>query len=300
MSVKISLFFRPYQIPRGTHLSVCVDVARAADEAGLYSISFGDHLLLGSNLSAYPYGAFLHRSESAWPEPLITLAAMSAVTKNLRLGTGILLANLRSPVLLAKSIATLDCLSQGRTELAIGLGWQREEYEACGIPWEERYRRLDEAVAACRALWGDQPVDFVSENVTIKDAWALPRPEQARVPLLYGVAMTSRNAHRIAKYGDGWCPVGIDVGQIKAGVDLLASVLPEYGRDISSQHINVGLPHVCDNDGKIDVCRTLEPVGEHLEAGATNIIVTGPPEPKSMSEVYELIEALGKARQGFG
>ena len=299
MSVKLSLFFRPYQIPKETHLSVCVDVARAADEAGLHSISFGDHLLLGPNLSAYPYGAFLHRTESAWPEPLITLAAMSAVTKNLRLATGILLANLRSPVLLAKSIATLDCLSQGRTELAIGIGWQREEYEAVGVPWEERYRRLDEAVATCRALWGDQPVDFVSDNVKIADAWSLPRPDQSRVPLLYGLAMTPKNAQRIAKYGDGWCPVGLDLAGVRAGVDLLASVLPEHGRDISSQRINVGLPHVLDSDGAIDVRRTLEPIPDHLEAGATILTVTGPAEPKSMSEIYELIEALGKAKQSF-
>jgi alkanesulfonate monooxygenase SsuD/methylene tetrahydromethanopterin reductase-like flavin-dependent oxidoreductase (luciferase family) len=105
MSMNVSLFFRPYQIPAGTHLSVCLDVARAADEAGLHSITFGDHLILGPNLDAYPYGAFLHRSESSWPEPLTTLAAMAAVTKNLLLSTGILLAPLRPPVLLAKTIA---------------------------------------------------------------------------------------------------------------------------------------------------------------------------------------------------
>mgnify|MGYP000873651487 FL=1 len=294
MSVQVSLFFRPYQIPAGIHLSACLDVARAADEAGWHSITFGDHLLLGPNLAAYPYGAFLHRAESAWPEPLTTLAAMAAVTERLVLSTGILLAPLRSPVLLAKSIATLDCLSRGRAQLALGVGWQREEYDAVGIPWEERYRRLDEGVAACRALWGSQPVNFESANVKVEDAWALPRPDQERVPLLYGLAMTPKNAVRMAKFGDGWCPVGIDPPAIREGVDQLAAALRDEGRDLGSQHIKVGLPHVLNADGTVDVGGTMAATPEYLSAGATIITVSSPPNPASMDEIFKFISALGK------
>ena len=91
-----------------------------------------------------------------------------------------------------------------------------------------------------------------------------------------------------------------DLAGIRAGVDLLASVLPEYGRDISSQEVNVGLPHVLDSDGKIDVRRTLEPTLAHLDAGATIITVTGPAAPRDMDEIYRLIDQLGEARQAFG
>ena len=299
MSVQLSLFFRPYQIPAGTHLSACLDVARAADEAGLHSITFGDHLLLGPNLAAYPYGAFLHRAESAWPEPLATLTAMAAVTKRLLLSTGILLAPLRSPVLLAKSIATLDCLSQGRAQLALGVGWQREEYDAVNIPWDERYRRLDEGVAACRALWGEQPVDFESANVKVENAWALPRPDQSRVPLLYGLAMTPKNAVRMARFGDGWCPVGIDTTAIREGVDRLEATLKDEGRELSSQHIKVGLPHVFNIDGSIDVSGTLAATPEYLAAGATIITVSSPPNPASMGEIFTFIETAAKISAGL-
>ena len=134
MTANISIFFRPYQLPPGTPLSACIDVARAMDEAGLHSVSFGDHLLIGNHPENYPYGAFMHASTSAWTEPLVTLAAMAAVTKRLLLGTGILISPLRPPVLLAKQIATLDVMSNGRTQLALGVGWQREEYEAVGVP----------------------------------------------------------------------------------------------------------------------------------------------------------------------
>jgi probable F420-dependent oxidoreductase len=295
MTVQLSLFFRPYQIPPGVHLSACNDVARAADDAGLHSITFGDHMILGPNLHAYPYGAFLHRSESEWPEPLTTLSGMAAVTKNLILSTGILLAPLRSPLLLAKTIATLDKLSRGRTQLALGVGWQREEYDAMGIPWEERYQRLDEGVAACRAIWGEQPIDFESENVRIHDAWSLPRPEQARIPLLYGLAMTPKNAIRMARFGDGWCPVGIDARAIREGVDRLSEALQAEGRDLYSQHIKVALPHVLDNAGRIDVRRTVEAAPEYLAAGATIVTVSGPPQPQSMGEIFDFIKALGKA-----
>lgn len=299
MSIKLSLFFRPYQIPKGAPMSACIDVARAADEAGLHSITFGDHLLLGNNLQAYPYGAFLHRAETAWPEPLTTLAAMGAVTKKLLLSTGILLAPLRPPVLLAKTIATLDVLTNGRVQLALGVGWQKEEYDAVGIPWEERYQRFDESVAACRAIWGEQPINFESENVRIADAWALPRPAQDRIPLLYGIAMTPKNTLRMARHSDGWCPVGIDPATVRDGVERLAAACADIGRDMSSHHIKIGLPVEMGKNGKVDVRKSMETTPDYLDAGATIITISSPPNPESMSEIYEFIEEAARAKEVF-
>ena len=298
--MQLSLFFRPYQIPAGAPLSVCIDVARAADAAGLHSITFGDHLMLGPDTSGYPYGKFLHRAESAWPEPLTTLAAMGSVTENLILSTGILLAPLRPPLLLAKTIATLDALTRGRTQLAIGVGWQRAEYDAQGIPWEERYRRLDENVTACRALWGEQPVDFESANLKVTDAYCLPRPHQDRIPLLMGLKMTDKNAARMARLGDGWCPMGLDAQGIREGVERLAEAVAEVGRDMADQHIKVGLGPVMGATGKTDVARTLEAAPAFLDAGATIITVTGPAAPESMREIFDFIEEAGRWREAYG
>jgi len=292
--MQLSLFFRPYQIPAGEPLSVCIDVAKAADEAGLHSITFGDHLMLGPDTSGYPYGKFLHRSESAWPEPLTTLAAMGGVTKNLILATGILLAPLRPPLLLAKTIATLDVLTKGRVQLALGVGWQQAEYDVQGLPWAERYRRLDENVTACRAIWGEQPVDFESANLKLTDAYCLPRPHQDRIPLLMGLKMTEKNASRMARLGDGWCPMGLDPQGIRDGVNRLTDALGEVGRDIADQHIKIGLGSVMGAAGKADVAKTLEAAPAFLDAGATIITITGPAEPESMRDIFEYIEEAGR------
>lgn len=295
MVSQVSIFFRPYQIPAGQDLRVCLDVARAMDDAGLHSVIFGDHLLLGNNPEKYPYGQFQHPSGSAWLEPLTTLAAMAAVTKTLRLATGILLAPLRAPLLLAKTIASLDVLSNGRTQLALGVGWQSEEYDGVGIPWDERYKRLDEGVRACRAIWGEQPVSFESANVKLENTWSLPRPVQSRVPLLFGLAMTPRNAKRMAELGDGWCPVVPTVQQIREGVAMLSEALAAVGRDISTQHIRLGVPHLHNAAGKIDVPKSLAVIPELRAAGGTIFTIASPPKPESMSEIFEFIEEVAEA-----
>lgn len=298
MGVQVSIFYRPYQSPNGD-LSVCLDVARAMDEAGVHSIIFGDHLLLGENLEAYPYGDFMHARNSAWMEPLTTLAAMAAATKNLRLATGILIAPLRHPVLLAKTIATLDVISNGRTELALGVGWQKEEYEALGLPFEERYARLEESVRACRALWGEQPVTFESENVHVRNACALPRPVQDRVPLLLGLNMTPKNARRMAELADGWCPVGVTPAQIREGVDRLGDALAAVGRDLSDQHIRVGIPHVKGSNGRIDVRRSLAAIPEYAAAGGTVMTILAPPNPESTAELLDFVREVGELSRAY-
>jgi len=292
MSAQVSIFFRPYQSPGGD-LSGCLDVARAMDEAGIHSVIFGDHLLLGENLDAYPYGAFMHPAESAWMEPLTTLAAMAAVTKNLKLATGILVSPLRHPVLLAKTIATLDVISNGRTQLALGVGWQKEEYDALGIPFEERYARLEEGVSACRVIWGEQPFSLRTENVHVEKAWALPRPVQARVPLLLGLNMTPKNAARMAALADGWCPVGMTPEKIREGVDRLGEALSVVGRELSDQHIRVGIPHVRGADDRIDIRRSLAAIPEYVAAGATILTIASPPKPDSVAELMDFISEVG-------
>jgi probable F420-dependent oxidoreductase len=295
MPVQISLFFRPYQLPQSERLSACVDVARVMDEAGIHSVLFGDHLLIGNHVENYPYGEFKHVSTSSWPDPIATLAAMAGATKRLRLSTGVLLAPLRAPLLLAKQIATLDVLSDGRTELAVGTGWQREEYDALGIPWEERYRRLDEGIRFCRAAWGEQPVTFESDNVKVERAWMLPRPTQERVPILFGVKMTPRNAQRIAELGDGWIPVKPTPSDIREGVDRLCEALALVGRDITGQRIRANLKYELDSAGRFDLERTLDAISAFKEAGANIFQIETPSNPQSMHELYQFIFSVGDA-----
>ena len=170
----------------GPDLRSFVEVARIADEAGVDQVVLPDHVVMGARTDRYPYGTFPYDADAPWIEPLTTLAAMASATTRVRLGTGILIAPLRPAVLLAKTIATLDVLSGGRVDLGVGVGWQREEYEALGVPFAGRWQRLDDTLGACRALWQDAPASFSSPTVAFDDIWCAPRPVQARVPVWFG------------------------------------------------------------------------------------------------------------------
>src|SRR6478752_7308939 len=142
-----------------------IDQARAADAAGVDQLVVSDHVVFGENLEAYARpelggsegGRQPTGPDGHWLEPLTVLTAVAAVTSRIRLATGILLAALRRPVVLAKTAATLDALSGGRLDLGVGVGWQREEYEAAGLDFGSRGRLLDHTLEVCQTLWRDSP-----------------------------------------------------------------------------------------------------------------------------------------------
>src|SRR5437588_6397741 len=148
---------------------------RIAEEHGIESLWAVEHVVVPADYqSQYPYspsGRMPGPEESPIPDPLIWLTWVGAATTTLRLATGILILPQRNPVILAKELATLDVLSKGRVELGVGVGWLREEFDALGVPFEERGARMDEYIAAMRALWerGEDTyrgrfVDFHSAN----------------------------------------------------------------------------------------------------------------------------------------
>jgi probable F420-dependent oxidoreductase len=290
--VRLALFCRPHQVP-GRDLASCLEVAKAADEAGLHGFLFGDHLLMTARTDRYPYGEYQHALDVPWLEPLTTLAAVAAVTTRLRLSTGVLLAPLRSPLVLAKTIATLDVLSHGRVELGIGTGWQREEYEAVGLVWGERNARLDEAVRACRVLWGEQPVDFSSAGTSFDEAWTLPRPVQERVPLLFGMAMTEANAHRVAELGDGWMPVGVERVELAAGAARLRAAFATAGRDPATVIVQLSVGAMLDGAGRLDRTATAAAARPMFEAGATVVSIVLPAGLPSMDHALQFVHDLG-------
>jgi alkanesulfonate monooxygenase SsuD/methylene tetrahydromethanopterin reductase-like flavin-dependent oxidoreductase (luciferase family) len=153
-----------------------LDVARDCDDAGVHRIIVNDHVVMGRNTDAYSWGRFPTAPDGPWLEPLTVLTAMATVTQRVRLATGVLIAPLRSAAVLAKTVATLDVLSGGRVDLGVGTGWQAAEYDAVGLDFRTRGRRLDDTIGACRALWSQLPASFASTTASFDDTFCSPQP----------------------------------------------------------------------------------------------------------------------------
>ena len=185
-----------------------VDLARAAEDAGVDRIVVVDHVVMGPHTENYAWGKFPVPPDAPWFEPLILLASIAAVTERVRLATGILIAPLRSAALLAKQAATLDVISRGRLDLGVGTGWQREEYDASGLDFERRGQLLHDTLAACKALWCDLPAAVDTPTISFHDIYCAPQPLQpGGVPLWIGGALHARNLDRMVRWGDAWIPI---------------------------------------------------------------------------------------------
>lgn len=254
--------------------------AEAADRAGIDRVLVSDHVAFGEDLDAYgdpkvggtvggrqPTGPDGH-----WLEPLTVLAAVAARTTRVRLGTNILLAALRRPVVLQKTLATLDVLSEGRVDLGVGVGWQREEYEAAGLPFEGRGRLLDHTLAALAALWGDQPVDFADDQLAFERVSSMPRPRQpGGVPIWVSGTANPAVARRLARFGRGWIPWGDAAVDVVAGIRRMRDLVGEAGGTFDGTAVVATLVADRRPDGGPDLTATMARVPDLVAAGVTDV-----------------------------
>jgi probable F420-dependent oxidoreductase len=282
----------------GPKLEGLLDAAKAADSAGVDQLVITDHLAIGERTDRYPYGDFPFPVEEPWPEALTTLAAIAGATHRIRLGTGILIAPLRAPLLLAKTLATLDVLSQGRLDCGVGAGWQPEEFEAAGVPFEERWSRLDDALRACRALWTQAPASFSSPSVSFENLWCMPQPVQTGgVPLWFGMRLLPRNVARITEHGAGWMPIGSDLAEIAAGIALLRDAFERAGRDPSTLGVRANVSPVLSGRGRIDLDATLASLPGLRAAGITVAAFPVARYVRRREEIPEFLDRIGSAQR---
>ena len=250
-----------------------VDLGRAADDAGVDRVIAVDHVVMGNHTDKYVWGKFPVPPDAPWFEPLTMLTAIAAVTTRVRLATGILIAPLRPAALLAKQVATLDQISDGRVDLGVGTGWQREEYDAQELPFERRGQLLTDTLGACKVLWRDTPASFSSPTLSFADIYCEPKPLQAGgVPLWVAGTLNNRNLDRLVRYGDAWIPImGETVEGIAAGVKTIHAAWSEAGRDVSQLQVQAPLRIERGDDGRPDIAASMASVPELLAAGATDI-----------------------------
>ena len=252
-----------------------VDLARAADDAGVDRIVVVDHVVMGPHTENYAWGTFPVPPEAPWFEPLIVLAAVASATTRVRLATGILIAPLRPAVLLAKQAATLDVLSRGRLDLGVGTGWQREEYDAEGIDFSRRGQLLSDTLAACKVLWCDTPAALDTPTVKFRDIYCEPKPLQpGGVPLWIGGSLRP-NLDRIVKWGDAWIPImGATLEAIADGARQITDAWSAAGRDPAALQVQAPLRIERGGDDRPDLARSIAGVPDLVAAGATDVHVT--------------------------
>ncbi len=226
-----------------TQPDAAVAFAQAAEQAGFESIWTVEHVVVPAGYqSTYPYdpsGKMPGGEDSPIPDPLIWLTYVAAATKSIRLATGILILPQRNPVVLAKELATLDSLSQGRMDLGIGVGWLEEEFNAIGVPFAARGKRTDEYVAAMRALWTEEKASYHGDTVDFTDCISLPRPDQKSIPIHVG-GHTEVAARRAGRLGDGFFPGRGDHQCIDHLFRLARDTATQNGREPSDIEMTTG------------------------------------------------------------
>jgi len=220
-----------------------VELAREAESRGLESLWLPEHTHIPvSRRTPPPTGdAVLAEEYRRCLDPLVALAAAASVTSTLRLGTGILLAAQREPIVTAKAVATLDHLSGGRAALGVGFGWNEDELANHGVAMRDRREVVGENVRAMQALWAEDEASFHGEHVRLDPSWSWPKPLQRaadgrpRVPVLHGGAAGPKLFAHIAAYGDGWIPIG--GSGLTDAIPRLREVVAEAGRDPATLEI---------------------------------------------------------------
>jgi probable F420-dependent oxidoreductase len=218
-------------------------IASAAESAGFESIWTVEHVLVPRGYeSEYPYdksGKMPGGETTDFPDPLVWLSYVAACTTTIKLATGILIVPQRNPGVLAKEVATLDTLSGGRTVLGVGVGWLEEEFDALGVPFGDRGRRLDDYIAAMRSLWASDDASHSGEFATFRSVVSRPRPVDDAVPIVIG-GHSEAAARRAGRIGDGFFPGKGSNDRLVELFAVMRAAAVEHDRDPDAIEITTG------------------------------------------------------------
>jgi probable F420-dependent oxidoreductase len=246
--------------------------AQHVEACGFESIVAVEHTVLMSEYgSVYPYdrsGRVELAADCPVPDPLDLLAFLAGQTDRLGLATGVLVLPNHQPVVLAKRAATVDALSGGRLRLGVGMGWLKEEIEACGAEFSSRGRRANEQLEVMRLLFGDRPdgASFHGEFFGFDNAMCFPKPV-ARVPIHIG-GHSRAAARRAGRFGDGFQPLGVSGAELTDLIAVMRDEASQFGRDPDALELSLG--HLVT---KIDPDR----VDKLAALGADRVVLAMPP-----------------------
>ena len=256
-------------------------LAITAERCGFESLWSVEHVAVPVKHLPYPGskdGSMPGGDDVAIPDPLIPLAYVAAVTKTIKLATGILILPQRHPIYTAKEVATVDVLSGGRVILGIGSGWMKEEFESLGIDFHKRGAMTDEAIQALRALWADGTASFEGKHFKFGPLHSNPKPVNRNVPIHVGGHSTAA-AKRAGRYGDGFFPTVMNPEKLKELFAIVRTEAQKAGRNPDAIEFSCLTRSVQPDDLK------------QLAAMGVSRIVVNPPSTKP--------EALTKGLEKF-
>jgi probable F420-dependent oxidoreductase len=275
-------------------LRALVGVAVEAEGAGFDAVMVSEHVALGRGADARgrpanPREYALPGNQdpaTPWPDPLVLLAAVAAATSRLRLVASSVIAPLRHPVLLAKQLATLDLLSEGRLVVQPTVSWHRAEYEALGVPFERRGDLLDEHLEAWRVLWREPTASYEGEPYRFSGIRLEPKPYRPGGPPLWfgGQTVHRRLLRRIVRYGSGFNPLG---RPSEEDLERLRAAMASAGRDPAELEMVGGTrARFPDPDRPADLAEALATIPEQRVRGFTTFCV-------KPSQFVDELEAVG-------
>ncbi len=202
-----------------------ISFARKAEELGYDSLSVNDDIVFKTD----------------WLDAISSLSAIAAVTNRIKIGTSILNVVVRNPVICAQALSSIDIISEGRLFAGLGPGSSKGDYDACGVPFEDRWKRFSEALEVIHALWNEkdepdsQSLDYEGKYYRLKGASIQPKPYQKpHPPIMIASWGSEQGLRRVAKYGDGWMASAYNItpAKFREKWTLLLNYRKEMNKDV--------------------------------------------------------------------
>lgn len=268
-------------LPLLTEGEPAIAFAQLAESAGVESIWTYEHIVVPAEYhSTYPYSddGRMPDEGAGLADALDWIAFLAGVTERIKFGTGMMILPEHNPIMVAKRAATIDRLSGGRLLLGVGVGWMKEEFDALGVPWAQRGRRMDEYIEVMRLLWSDEQTTFDGTFIHLDRIGCLPKPIQIPgIPIVIG-GHTDAAAARAGGIGDGFYPAAPP----ERVADLLRTLrrsAVDNGRNPATIEITAGAGSTCDVDT----------VKRYEDLGVSRVMVDPPTGRSDLRQSFEVL-----------
>jgi probable F420-dependent oxidoreductase len=278
-----------------TSRDALVTFAREAEKRDIASLWVSDHVVIPRVTTGYGRGgSFPHPPDRPYLEPVAALAAAAMVTTRARLGSSVFILGHRHPVVMAKMLASIDALSNGRLICGVGVGWWKEELETLDVPFHARGRQADEAIRAFKALWTMDNPAFEGEFFKFRDIGFAPKPVQKPHPPIWVGGDSPGAFRRVVTLGDGWHATSKTPAQFKEALGRLRAAADSAGRRFETIELSLrfGLSDALLGQGAQAV---IDQLGEFKRLGLAHVVLEFRRDDlKQMLEILDVV--TGKIR----